>query len=179
LLLILICTLRPLTFIPASLLAIPAGAVFGSFWGGFYMVIGIACGGSFAFWLGRYFGRQYVEKLFQAKLKGKNGFMEKLHKDGGFKTVLFFQFFPFLPSDVIHYGAGASNMNYFKYLLATVLGVIPGIFAFTYLGSTLNNASSGKFMLALFLIGLMGSLPFIFKLLSKKRKIKQAKFQFK
>jgi uncharacterized membrane protein YdjX (TVP38/TMEM64 family) len=172
-LLILLGTIRPLTFVPASALAIPAGIVFGTGAGGIYAIIGQTFSAGLAFWVARYFGRVYVEKLLSKKLKEKTELISKFQKEKGFKTVFFLRLVPVVPFDLISYGAGVSELRFFPYLLATILGTIPVTLVYTYLGSSLKTWRTGRFFYPLAVLTIIAVGSSIYYYLFKIKKNKQ------
>ena len=57
----------------------------------------------------------------------------------GFVTVLLIRLIPNVPFDMQNYGLGFSRVRFGPYALATCLGMIPGSFAFVYLGYSLTD----------------------------------------
>ena len=138
LLYILIYTLRPLVFFSAVLLTLAGGFVFGSFWGIVYTLIGSNAGASLAFFLGRLFGGGIAKLEEQAWLQRWLGPM----RHNSFETVLLMRFM-FLPYDLVNYAAGLLRIHYGAFLLATVLGSLPGTLSFVLAGASLEGDFRG------------------------------------
>lgn len=126
---------QPIVPLPASVLTITGGLAFGPAWGTLAAVIGSttrACG---QFVIAKRLGREAVAKL----LKGKLATMDERIGANGFVTVLMIRLIPNVPFDLQNYGLGFSRVRFGPYALATLLGVIPGSFAYVYLGYSLTD----------------------------------------
>ena len=143
---IIMFTLIPLTLFPDSILAIAGGTVFGLFWGTVYTIIGAALGGTLSFYISRSFGRDAVERLIKHKAQWFEDGVEKQ----GFLLILVLRFIPLIPFDIISYGAGLSKIRYRDFIMATVLGIIPGVLVYTNLGDKVIDIYSWKFICSIF-----------------------------
>ena len=126
---------QPLLPLPASLMTGLAGAAFGRGWGTVYAVAGASVRAGSEFFVARLLGRRVVEQL----LKGKVAALDQKLGENSFKAVLLIRLIPNFPFDVQNYGLGFSKVRAVPYLLATFLGILPGSFAFVYLGESLVN----------------------------------------
>lgn len=129
--------LRSLLFIPASVLTIVAGTLFGPFWGSLLNILGENLSAAISFYLGRLFGRRFVRDHEAAWLKKYD---ELLTKDG-FLPILLMRFLLF-PFDVVNIGSGMTGVPYRTYGAATFLGLLPAIITFTVLGNVANQPRS-------------------------------------
>ena len=145
---IIMFTLVPLTLFPDSVLAVAGGTVFGLFWGTVYTIIGAAIGGTLSFYISRTFGRDTVEKLIKHKAKWLEDGVEKQ----GFMVILASRLIPLIPFDIISYGAGLSKIKYAEFISASVIGVIPGVLAYTNLGDKAVDIYSWKFILSVLIL---------------------------
>ncbi len=148
---ILLFTFVPLTLFPDSVLAISGGMCFGLFWGFVYTMIGAVCGGTLAFYLSRGIGRKLV-KTFSKKEADK---LSTIINERGFIIVLMLRLIPLFPFDVISYGAGFSNIKYRDYLLATIVGIIPGVLVFTNIGTQVSKIGSFEFYISISMLVLL------------------------
>ena len=130
---IIVYTFRPLIFFPASILSIAGGLVFGPLFGTIYTVIGASLGALLSFGIARLLGRDFVKPL----LKGKFGQCDAFAERNSFSVVLFMRLLPIFPFDMVNYGAGLCGVKPVGYIMATIVGIIPGTFAYVYLGSSL------------------------------------------
>ncbi|MBI2986522.1 MAG: TVP38/TMEM64 family protein [Deltaproteobacteria bacterium] len=114
-------TVRPLIFFPASILSIAGGLVFGPLFGTVYTVIGASLGAFLSFGIARLLGRDFVKPLLKGKLQQCDAFAER----NSFSVVLFMRLLPIFPFDMVNYGAGLCGVKPVSYVVATVLGIIP------------------------------------------------------
>ena len=144
---------QPLVPLPASLMTATGGLAFGPWWGTLAALAGATLRACSQFVVARLFGREAVAKL----LKGKAALLDQQIGERGFRTVFLIRLIPNFPFDVQNYGLGFSQVRFGPYVLATALGIIPGCFAFVYLGDSLTDPKQiWKLGLAIALIvGLM------------------------
>ncbi len=144
---------QPIVPLPASLMTGLAGAAFGKLWGTLAALLGATLRASSEFLVARLLGRETVAKL----LKGKVAALDQKLAENSFKAVLLIRLVPNVPFDMQNYGLGFSNVRFGSYVVASFLGMIPGCFAFVYLGESLTNPKQlWKLGLAILLIvGLM------------------------
>lgn len=158
---IILCALKPiLFFLPSLGLTVIAGTVFGPFYGTIYVAIGGAGSTAVAFYFARFFGRGSVEKLISGR-KALVEIDEKMATDG-FKTVFMLRLFN-IPWDLVSYSAGLSAIGFKEFYLSSLILLIPSSFIFTYFGSKIGDPLSPGFIIAIFFIVAMGSVPFIIK----------------
>ena len=128
-------TVRPLIFFPTSVITPLSAILFGPFIGWIYTYIGENLSATVAFFAARYFGRNFVKE-------NENAFIQKYDKKlktNGFETVLILRLIPLFPFDFVNYASGLSSIKYRHYIFATLLGVIPGLTAYIFLGGSLTN----------------------------------------
>ena len=126
--------------LPGSLLTLIGGAVFGLWLGTIYNLIAANLGASLAFFMARFFGRDFVK----AFLKGKKlaEFDDKI-RQSGFKTIFRLRLIPLVPFNGLNFGAGFSAVRFRDYLPASILGMIPGCFVYTYFADSLLQGIQG------------------------------------
>lgn len=156
---ILIYSIAPSLLLPGSVISLAGGLAFGGLYGTIYTVIGATIGASLAFFLARFLGRDVVERFLKGRLKT---FDEEATKHG-FKVVLFLRLVPIFPFNGINFGAGLCGVRFRDYLLATVIGIIPGTFAYVYLGSSLIDLGSIHFFLAIGLLLILSIIPVVYR----------------
>lgn len=127
---IILYTIRPLTFFPATALTILSGVFFG-LWGIIYTIIGANISASLAYLVGRYFSSANATPT--PFFKGKLGIL----KDNPFLTILTMHL-AFIPFDVVNYGAGLLRVPFVPYVNATFLGTLLGITTFVTIGASLS-----------------------------------------
>ena len=131
LLFIVIFTIRPLLFIPASPLDLFAGAVFWLFWGVFICLIANGTSCLFSYWVWRTTGWHFFENMSEwGRIKK---IQAKLHWDTFFTVCMIrLLFFPF---DLTNYICGTLKIPTVPYFWATMLAGIPGVFIFVLAGA--------------------------------------------
>jgi uncharacterized membrane protein YdjX (TVP38/TMEM64 family) len=150
---------RPLTLFSATIFSISAGVLFGPFWGTVYTVIGATMGATVAFLVSRRFGRDTAERFLKGRLKGIDDFSEK----HGLMTTLVLRLVPGPPFDLLNYGLGFSKISLRDYVVGTFFGIIPGAFAYVYLGASLVMLQFTQILSALIILALVIGLPRYYK----------------
>ena len=118
--------------IPGQVLMIAAGYLYG-FWGGVALnFLAIIVASQIAFTFARRAGRPAVERLVPENILHR---WEDVAKHGSFFFFLIWFWFPIIPSSATNYIAGLSYISGWLFLLASVLGRLPGIVLFTLVGS--------------------------------------------
>lgn len=116
----------------ATIFLIPiAVSIFGPFATSILNIIGWMIGSSIAFWLARKYGKPLLErmKIFQGIKKYENYVSSEVE----FWSVLVLRVV--FPVDVISYALGfLSSISFFRYFLATVIGIAPFSFLYSYAG---------------------------------------------
>jgi len=125
-------------FVPGTLLTALGAAIFGAYWGFFYVWIGAMAGASAAFWIGRTLGREFAASLTGDRLKKYDDAIER----NGFATVLYLRlvYFPFT---AMNFGMGLTKVRFRDYFLGTGLGILVGTFIFTFFVGTLKEVWAG------------------------------------
>ncbi len=147
-------SLRSLVFFPASLLTIIAGMLFGPWYGLLYTLVGENISANVSFVVGR-----YLMSDLEGYVHKKNQLFSRIisHIQGnGFLAVLFMRL-AYLPFDFVGYSSGIFKLNQKDFALGTLLGTIPGLMAYTFLGSSLNDVNFLLFGAILLLASLSGA----------------------
>jgi uncharacterized membrane protein YdjX (TVP38/TMEM64 family) len=120
--------------LPGTPLTLTAGALWGWFVGGLWVIVGSVAGASVAYWLSKT-GAPWIESLIRRRA---SGVYEKLRNEG-FTTLLLMRLVPIFPYNVLNYASGLAGIRFKDYFLATLFGMIPGIFIYTYLADALRD----------------------------------------
>jgi uncharacterized membrane protein YdjX (TVP38/TMEM64 family) len=125
-----------LAFLPAALLTLGAGVIFGVIWGSIYVFIGATLGAIAAFLVGRYLAQGWVkEKISSYK---KFAIIDKAVSKEGLKIVLLVRLSPLFPFNLLNYAFGITSVSFQDYLIGSV-GMIPGTIMYVYLGSLVGD----------------------------------------
>ncbi|CAN0856492.1 TVP38/TMEM64 family membrane protein slr0305 [Linum grandiflorum] len=131
----------PLTIlaVPASVLTLGGGYLFGLPIGFVADSIGATVGAGAAFLLGRTLGRSIVV----SKLKDYPQFKSVAiaTQRSGFKIVLLLRLVPLLPFNMLNYLLSVTPVPFPQYMLASWLGMMPITFGLVYVGTTLKDLS--------------------------------------
>ncbi|KAL1216536.1 putative membrane protein [Cardamine amara subsp. amara] len=131
----------PLTIVavPASVLTLGGGYLFGLPVGFVADSIGATLGATAAFLLGRTIGRSYVTSKIKhyPKFQAVSLAIQK----SGFKIVLLLRVVPILPFNMLNYLLSVTPVRLGEYMLATWFGMMPITFALVYVGTTLKDLS--------------------------------------
>lgn len=166
----------PIFFFPVPILAVAGGVVFGFVEGSLLTFFG-ACGNCYVmFLMSRRFGKEYVVNLLKKKLSPKqHARIFGVSDDKLMISLVVLRLIPLVPYNLINYGFGLTNISLGKYMLASVLGIIPGTIVFLNFGAAATNIWSFEFLFSSFLVVLLtvGSI-YISKIIEKKEHDKKS-----
>ncbi len=120
-----------LTPAPKNVLSIAAGLVFGFGLALVLVYVGALLGAAAAFGLGRWLGRDAVERFTGARVAR----LDALVRRRGLVAVIGVRLIPVIPFTAINYGAGLTAVRRLDYALGTAIGIIPGTVAYVALGA--------------------------------------------
>ncbi|MEM9265561.1 MAG: TVP38/TMEM64 family protein [Cyanobacteria bacterium P01_F01_bin.13] len=131
--------------VPGTVLVILGGALFGLIWGTLWSIIGATAGAVVAFWLARYLFRDWFERRFSQHPRFKGLFKRLDHtmQKQALSCVLVVRFAPVSPFNVVNFLFGLTNISITPYAIGTLIGIIPGTMAYTWLGVTGADALHG------------------------------------
>ena len=127
-----------IAFLPAFILTLGAGVLFGVLWGSVYVFIGATLGAIAAFLVGRYLVRDWVAK----KIAGNDKFsaIDRAVGKEGLKIVLLTRLSPIFPFNLLNYAFGVTGVSIKDYIIGSI-GMIPGTLMFVYLGSLAGSVA--------------------------------------
>jgi len=123
--------------LPASILTLGAGALFGVVKGSITVSIAAALGASLAFLVGRHVAREWVARQIAGNPKFKA--IDEAVAREGWKIVLFTRLSPIFPFNLLNYAFGLTNVSLRDYFFASWLGMIPATITYVYIGSLAGN----------------------------------------
>jgi len=129
-------------FIPGSILTLGAGLIFGLARGTIVVVIGATTGAALAFLLARTVLRHRVESMTANNAKFRA--LDRAIAAEGTKIVLLVRLALVFPFTYVNYAFGLTGVRFAPYVLATLIGIIPGTFAFVYIGALANEAATAN-----------------------------------
>ncbi len=129
-----------LSFPGASLLTVASGLLFGGLLGGFLTVISATIGAVMIFLI----AKSSFGDFLQAKAGPFiNKMVEGFQKDA-FLYLLTVRLTPVFPFWVVNIVPALLNMKVGPYALATLLGIIPGTFAYAFIGAGLDSVINAQ-----------------------------------
>lgn len=157
--------------VPSAPIALAAGAVYGHAWGTAYVVTGATTGALVAFCIARLLGYNLLYHWFGDRVRtGWVGSQNTLTW-----LVLASRLIPFISFDLVSYGAGLTPLKAWRFLLATVVGLIPVSFLLTHFGGELASARLDSALVILLLLGFLTLIPVLFHWLMKRRRVAGAR----
>lgn len=146
LLYILIYALRPLAFFSAIVVTLLGGSIWGPVWGSIFVILGSNISATLAYSFGRIFGQGVLETGTSVGVV--RPYAERLRANA-FSTILVMRLI-FLPYDLVNYLAGFLHVSYRPFILASLLGSLPGTLTFVLAGAALDidDIFAGNFSVA-------------------------------
>lgn len=160
-----IYTVLTVVGVPGTVLTIVGGSLFGIWYGTVISIISATLGALLAFWAARYLFRSTAQRRFsQSKRLTK---YQKAVLKQPFSFVLTTRLIPISPFNLVNYLFGLTSIDWWDYTKATFIGVIPGSFAYTWIGHSGEMAMKGEDRISLFLalsfLAAISLIPLIYK----------------
>jgi len=150
---IVLFALLPVVFFPVAVLAVAGGLLFGLGWGSVYTLIGAAINCALMFLLSRSVGQKRVQSLVEQRVSPSwQARLKQADDRRGFLLLFLLRLIPAVPYGLINYAFGLSKMRFWPYMLASVIGIIPGTLVFINLGDKALDWNSPSFWIAIALI---------------------------
>jgi uncharacterized membrane protein YdjX (TVP38/TMEM64 family) len=134
---VLVYSAAVVALIPASLLTIAGGAVFGLVRGTLYALIGATLGSTAAFLLGRHTFRGIVTRRLASM--PRFAAVERAVSAKGRRIVFFLRLSPVVPFNFLNYALGLTTISLADFVIASA-GMIPGTIAYAYGGKVTGEA---------------------------------------
>ncbi len=152
--------------LPAFILTFANAGLFGWVNGAILSWSSAMAGAALCFFLARYLGRDFVEKLTSKSAVEK---VDEFFKEYGKYTILVCRLLPFISFDIVSYAAGLTSMGFWPFFLATGVGQLPATIVYSYIGGMLTG-SVKTFVVGLLMLFAVTTLVFMFKKISKDKK---------
>lgn len=133
--------LGTLLLVPASVLTIASGALFGLWVGTLTVSIASTTGAALAFLISRYLARARVARAVQASPKLTA--LDKAIDDGGWRIVAMLRLSPAVPFNLQNYFYGLTSIRFWPCVLTSWLAMLPGTFLYVYIGQVSGAVVSG------------------------------------
>lgn len=145
--------------------------MYGPWIGSLVCLSGIFLASTVAYFLGQGLSTVTLDKIVGRKQREK---MSDFLEDYGFWTVFIFRMSPFLSNDAVSFVAGLVSMTYWRFISATMLGIIPLTALIAYFGRSTDQMETGLIIGSL--VGLVGLILYIYidkKKMKPKRKARE------
>jgi uncharacterized membrane protein YdjX (TVP38/TMEM64 family)/rhodanese-related sulfurtransferase len=148
-------------FVPGAIFALAGGALFGPSWGTVLNVMGAMTGATAAFVIARHLGAEWVRQKAGRKLQRVIAGVEA----EGWRFVALVRLIPLFPFNLTNYALGLTHIPLTQYVLASLVCMLPGALAYTWLGYAGRQALEGDQtairygLLALAILALVAFLP--------------------
>lgn len=137
---LLVHILASLLFFPRSVMAMLAGLVFGTWWGGVLAAAGSVVGASTGFLIARY----VTDGLVPANTTARWGETLWRIEQGGWKAIATLRLIPVLPHTAVNYALGLTRVRLSAYAFGSLVGQLPMTVAFVQFGAAGDHAMAGK-----------------------------------
>ena len=125
--------------LPASLITISAGFLFGFFPGILIANLGSTLGAAAMFLFGRFLFRNFVERQI-----AKSGFLKNfdtLMEKRGLKIVVLARLAIFMPYGILNYAFSATKIPLRTFMVGSMFGMLPGSILYILIGTSIENLS--------------------------------------
>ena len=121
-----------LLLLPAGMLVVGSGFLFGV-WQGFLLALtGHLLAAAGAFWISRTFGRRFIERHLASRPQWRE--LDAAVEREGWKIVFLSQLSPLFPTSLFNYCYGLTRLRFWPCMLWIALGWSPGMFLYAYVG---------------------------------------------
>lgn len=124
-------------FLPGSALTIAGGLAFGVVEGAIVAFLAETVGSVASFLIARYFAREAVE----ARISGNARFaaIDRAIESQGRRIVFLLRLSPVFPFNLLNYAFGITKVSFWRYIVASWIGMLPGTVMYVYIGSALES----------------------------------------
>ena len=129
-----------LLLVPASVLTLGAGFVFGIAKGTVIVSLGSTAGAAAAFLVARTVGHDWVVARMAA-WPALDALGRAVESDA-FKVVLLTRLSPLFPFNLLNYAFGLSSVPFRTYVFASWIGMLPGTIMYIYVGSAAESVAA-------------------------------------
>ncbi|MEP2280299.1 TVP38/TMEM64 family protein [Maribacter sp.] len=111
-----------LLVVPSLLLMVVSVLAYGPIWGSVIIVTSVFAASTVGYFIGSYFGDTIVTRIIGKKAEEK---VASFLDNYGFWAVIVTRFNPFLSNDAISFVGGVLSMGYWRFMGATIVGILP------------------------------------------------------
>lgn len=157
--------LGTILFVPGVIFGLVGGALFGPFWGAVLNLTGATIGATVAFLVARYAAADWIRRKAGGRLDRLITGVEA----EGWRFVAFVRLVPLFPLNLTNYALGLTRISLTHYVLASLVCMVPGTVAYTWLGHAGREAAAGNTaairygLIALALLAAIAFLPRLYR----------------
>ncbi len=157
--------IRPLVFFPLTVFYLASGLAFGALLGGF-LSLGSALIGAF---VAHFIANKVGIDFFPMKWKSRICAIQHKIEKKGLRNMIFVRFIPLISFDLISYAAGLAHLKLSSYMLGTMIGIAPRVFAYSYVGANIIDTSDPRFIASMVILLVIFIVPFgIYQYMERK-----------
>lgn len=119
-----------------TLLVLVSILAYGAFWGSLIAIISICVASTIGFFIGKSLGTHTVHRLIGESTERK---IERFMNHYGIGAVAIARLSPFLSNDAISFVAGILEMNYLKFMGATLAGITPLVVLIAWMSENMHR----------------------------------------
>ncbi len=165
-----IYALKSVVFVvPAMMIYVSVGFSFDTKTALILNLVGLATEVTITFFLGKFLGGEYVNKLISKNKGGQKLLSMKTKTKNSFLFLA--RVLPVFPIDFTSLFLGSSNYSFLPYLLISILGIYPRVLLFTILGDSIYDYIPTELIVKLIIVAIpVGVVAFlIYKLIKRKK----------
>lgn len=166
-------TIGVTVFVPATLLTLAGGMLFGPVWGTVYNLAAATIAATLMMLIARYVAGDFIAtrtaRWLRAIMAGVN--------EEGWRFVFLMRLIPGIPFAVLNYALGLTRIRLGPYALATLIGMVPAAIVINYVGYAGREAALGGEALAekaLIGLGALAALALVTRLVLRLRRRRRA-----
>ncbi|HEA29393.1 MAG TPA: TVP38/TMEM64 family protein [Leeuwenhoekiella sp.] len=129
-----------LIVIPTIALMVVSILAYGPIWGSTIVLLAVFAASSVGYFIGRYLSKNFITKLLGEKTENK---ITKFIESYGSWAVIITRLNPFLSNDAISFIAGLLKMGYWRFIGATMVGILPLTVFIAILGKSTDQLKTG------------------------------------
>ena len=134
--------LSVVAFVPSAVPNLAAGLLFGVKQGFFASLAGAGLGAALTFGLGRFLGREWLERRFGGDARFHS--LIRLVSERGWRIIVLARLTPIFPFAIANYAFGLTRMSAWRYGAASMLGSIPSTAVLVSLGAAAGGLGSER-----------------------------------
>ena len=172
---IVLFALATILFVPGAIFGLVGGAIFGPLWGAVLNLTGATLGATAAFLVARYAAADWVRQKAAGRLDRLITGVEA----EGWRFVAFVRLVPLFPFNLTNYALGLTRVSLKQYVLASLVCMVPGTMAYTWLGHAGREAAAGStaaIRYGLIALALLAAIAFLPRVVLRLRGQEQPKW---